>query len=115
VLDLAAALDAPPSGSARPARWGRYESAFLWLGSVVERFGMANRSLRLRFPSVEAACADLCAPPGPLAAALGRASAERRRQALERLHRLVASFAEETSGGVEIDAGYTLVSGARPE
>jgi SAM-dependent methyltransferase len=115
VLDLAAALDAPPPGSARPARWGRYESAFLWLGSVVERFGMANRSLRLRFPSAEAACADLCAPPGPLAAVLGGASAERRRQALERLDALVATFAEETSGGIEIDAGYTLVSGARPE
>jgi SAM-dependent methyltransferase len=112
VLDVATQLAPQPPGVPRPSRWGRYESAFLWLGSAVEGFEMSARPLPLEFPSPEAAWARLSAPPGPLAAALAEAGPDRRDEARRRVLELVDVFAETNDdAGVRVDAGSSLVSG----
>ena len=113
LLGIADALDPQPPGATRPARWGRYESAFLWLGSVVERFDMADRSLRLEFEGSEAAWEALSAPPGPLAAALARAPDAARQEAAGRGRALVDELGEPGPEGLAITAGYCLVTGVR--
>jgi SAM-dependent methyltransferase len=51
LLDLAGRR----AGSPRPARWGRYESAFLWLDGAVAGFEMTDGALELRFHDADAA------------------------------------------------------------
>jgi SAM-dependent methyltransferase len=111
VLDLAARWSRLPASVPRPARWGRYESAFLWLGSVVDGFEMADRALELRFSSADAAWHCFADAPGPFAAALhapGAPGLERARAAFDEL---VAGSAAAGDGPV-IRVGYVAMRGA---
>lgn len=118
VLDLSSTLArARPEGVARPSRWGRYESAFLWLGSVVEDFEMDDASLRLDFESPEAAWSALSTAPGPVAAALERADEGSRGEAWRRFAELVDQFAGTPTGAtstIRIPASYALTRGRKP-
>lgn len=116
LLDLTAQLAPVPRDVARPSRWGRYESAFLWLGSVVDEFEMDNGSLELSFESQEDAWRSLSTSPGPLAAALERAGDERRRDARSTFAGLVDSFAAAPASAspVRVTASYALLRGRKP-
>ena len=83
-------------GASRPARWGRFESAFLWLGSDVEGFELEQHSLDLRFDDAGAAwdCFSTNAPEGA-------------RDAFDGL--LAGSVRED--GAVAIDLAYVIVRG----
>ena len=112
VLDVATELSPLPPDVPRPSRWGRFESAFLWLGSMVEDFEMSARPLPLDFPTAEAAWEWLAASPGPLAAALAEAGPDRREETRTKVLDLAAAFGEPAGeSGVRVDAGYSLVTG----
>jgi SAM-dependent methyltransferase len=112
VLDLACRLAPLPADVPRPSRWGRFESAFLWLGSVVEDFEMTSHPLPLEFPSAAAVWEWVSAPPGPLAAALAEAGPGQGEEARASVLALVDAFGEPSGGsGVRVAAGYSVVTG----
>jgi SAM-dependent methyltransferase len=110
LLDLAARWSPLPVGVPRPARWGRYESAFLWLGSAVEGFDMEDRALPLRFASADAAWRCFVSAPGPFATALRGPAAPEPAQARAAFDDLIAGAAAE-GGGLSIGIGYVAMRG----
>jgi SAM-dependent methyltransferase len=114
VLELAASLVPRKRGASRPSRWGRYESAYLWLGSALDGFEVTERSIGLEFESATEGARALAAEPGPLRAALTASSVDQRREAGEALLGLIARHRDPSStGAVRIDASYLVINGRR--
>jgi SAM-dependent methyltransferase len=115
VLDLASKGLPPRQGVSRPARWGRFESAFRWFSGGVVDFEMAHGSLPLEFENAEVVWNSLSGAPGPLRSALEQVEQRRRLELREALLELVEVHAGgRSTGGIAIDASYALISGRKP-
>jgi SAM-dependent methyltransferase len=115
VLDVAATLSPPPADVPRPSRWGRYESALLWFGSIVDGFEMTDRDLALVYDSGEEAVLSLLAAPGPLSAALREARRAEQEEAVARIRELVEGLGEgSVRSGFRVSASYSLITGRKP-
>jgi SAM-dependent methyltransferase len=115
VLDLAIELKPLPPGVSRPARWGRYESAYLWMDGQVDGFAMDRGSLPMAFESADAAWTAFASAPGPLSAALRESPAPARDRAGAAFMELLETFdRSESPPAVAIDASYALVTGRSP-
>jgi SAM-dependent methyltransferase len=115
VLDLAIQLKPLPPGVSRAARWGRYESAFLWMDGRVDGFAMGRGSLPMAFDGADAAWAAFASAPGPLSAALRESREPARDRARAAFIELLETFdRSESPPAVAIDASYALVTGRSP-
>jgi SAM-dependent methyltransferase len=115
VLDLPLTLKPLPPGVSRPARWGRYESAFLWMDGQVDGFAMERGSLRMELESADAAWTLCATAPGPLSAALRQSPEPARDRVRAAFMDLLETFdRSESPPAVAVDASYALVTGRAP-
>jgi SAM-dependent methyltransferase len=115
VLDLAVELRPLTPGVSRPARWGRYESAFLWMDGHVDGFAMDRGSLPMAFESAAAAWTAFASAPGPLSAALRESPEPARDRARAAFMELLETFdRSESPPAVTVDASYALLTGRSP-
>lgn len=115
VLGIAETLHPRPKGVPRPARWGRFESLYLYLAGLSEGFEMTPGSIALEFESADSAWSAFSTPPGPLAVGVTRAEAAARERAKEDFLAVVEAHASRSSSApVAIAAEYVLVVGRKP-
>ena len=110
VLRLAAEREGATGAGAHPERWGRYEPASLHF-SRFDDFEMLDVMLRMEFDGEEEMWTLFSRPPGPLAGAL-RAGADPD-ELREELLGLVAGHRRESTAGLSLDIGYSVVVGRR--